>query len=316
MIRVGITGGDSPAAGNLIRILINHPDVELVWVEAPSEEGSLLFQYHKGLAGETYMQFCRKGNLDDIDLLFLCNSVDGDSERYLATHQLSEGLKIIDLSPDFRINPDITAPSDTPQWVYALPELNRKPLVRGAVRAAIPGSLASIALLSLLPMAKNLLLNSEIHINCVTPGGESAEGAATVTLQHEEIEEMSTALRTLQQSFNSPIRLTATAGGWNRGLSATIYVDTPVSEDEIKDIYDSFYEDHGFTFLSETYPGLDEVRGTNKCLMHVEKVGPTLVVTSVIDDAMRGGASGAVHVMNLLFGLQERVGLTLAATGI
>lgn len=316
MIRVGITGGESAAAGNLIRILINHPDVELAWVEAPSEEGDLLSRRHKGLAGETYMQFCRKGNLDDINLLFLCNTVDGDSERYLATHQIPDGVKVIDLSPDFRINPDITTPENAPTWVYALPELNRKPLVRGATRAAIPGPLASIALLALLPMAKNLLLNSEIHVNCVTPTGDDSEGEATVTLQHEEIEEMQAALRTLQQSFNSPIRLTATAGGWNRGLSATIYLDTPISEDEIKDIYDSFYEDHGFTFLSESCPGLDEVRGTNKCILHIEKVGPTLIVSAVIDDSLRGGAAGAVHVMNLLFGLQERVGLTLAATGV
>ncbi len=316
MIRVGITGGETPTAGNLIRILINHPDVELALVESPSEEGALLFQRHKGLAGETYMQFCGRGNLEDIDLLFLCNNIDGDSERYLASHVIPEGVKIIDLSPDFRINPSESTPENAPVWVYALPELNRKPLVRGAMRAAIPGSLASVMLLSLLPMAKNLLLNSEIHVSCVTPHGEDAEGEATVLLEHEEIEETAAALRTLQQSFNAPIRLTATAGGWNRGISATIYFNTPIAEDEIKDIYDTFYEDHGFTFLSESFPGLDEVRGTNKCMIHIEKSGDQLVISTVVDDTLKGGAAGAVHVMNLLYGLQERVGLMLTAAGV
>lgn len=311
MIRVGITGGESEAAGHLIRILINHPDVELAWVESPSEEGSLLSQRHKGLTGETYMQFCRKGNPEDTDVIFLCNTVDGDSERYVATRRIPDNVKLIDLSPDFRMPEE---GSDSP-WVYALPELNRKPLVRGATRAAIPGPLATIMLLSLLPMAKNLLLNSDIHVSCVTPTGEDTPGEATVMLDHEEIEETRQALRSLQQSFDAPIHLVATAGGWNRGISATIYLDTPVSEDDIKDLYDTFYEDHGFTFLSESYPGLDEVAGTNKCVIHVEKVDGRLAVTAVIDDILKGGAAAAVHVMNLLFGLQERVGLMLTAAG-
>ncbi len=309
MIRVGITGGESEAAGHLIRILINHPDVELAWVEAPSEEGALLSQRHKGLTGETYMQFCRKGNPEDTDVIFLCNTDDGDSERYVATHRIPDNVKLIDLSPDFRM-PEEGA--DSP-WVYALPELNRKPLVRGATRAAIPGPLATVMLLALLPMAKNLLLNSDIHVSVVTPTGEDTPGEATVMLEHEEIEETRQALRSLQQSFDAPIHLVGTAGGWDHGISATIYLDTPVSEDDIKDIYDTFYEDHGFTFLTESYPGLDEVSGTNKCVLHVEKVDGRLAVTAVIDDALKGGAAAAVHVMNLLFGLQERVGLMLTA---
>ena len=307
MIRVGIVGGESVAAGNLIRILINHPDVELAWVESASEEGSLLSQRHKGLTGETYMQFVRRGNPADTDVIFLCNSIDGDSEHYMASHQLPENVKVIDLSPDFRM----PLGEVESEWVYALPELNRKQLVRGATRAAIPGTLASIMLLSLLPMAKNLMLNSDIHVSCTTATGEDAPGEATVILDHEEIEETAKALKSLQQSFNSDIHLVATAGGWNRGLSATIYLDTPVGEDDIKDLYDAFYEDHGFTFLTESYPGLEEVTGTNKCVIHLEKVGSKLAITTVIDDTLKGGAAAAVHVMNLMFGLQERVGLML-----
>lgn len=309
MIRVGILKGETEAAGHLIRILINHPDIELAWVEStPENAGELLFQCHKGLTGETYMSFCGRGDFDDVDVLFLCGDSDGDSERLLRNRPVPENVKIIDLSPDFRINP--------PEgWVYALPELNRKPLVRGAVKASIPGPLATIMLLSLLPMAKNLLLNSPIHVSCVTACGEDTPGEANVQLEHEEVEETANALRTLQQSFNSQINLVATAGGWDRGLAATVWFDTPVGEDEIKDIYDTFYEDHGFTFMSESYPGLAEVKGTNKCVMHVGKTGGRLVVSAVIDDTLKGGAAAAVHVMNLMFGLQERVGLMLTAAG-
>ncbi|ROT03773.1 N-acetyl-gamma-glutamyl-phosphate reductase [Muribaculaceae bacterium Isolate-104 (HZI)] len=312
MIRAGIVGGESDSAGELIRILINHPDVELMWVSAPSEDGVLLSQRHKGLNGETYMRFCGDRNPSDIDVLFMCFTEDGDSERYMSHHDIPDSLKIIDMSPDFRMPEQDDSP-----WIYALPELNRKPLVRGATRAAIPGPFASAMLLSLLPLAKNLMLNSDIHVSCVSSAttGDEAPGEASVILEHEEIEETKKALRSLQSSFNSDIRLVATAGGWDSGLAANIYLDTPIAEDEIKDLYDTFYEDHGFTFLSESYPDLGEVRGTNKCLLHIGKTGGTVVISSVIDDCLKGGASAAVHVMNLMFGLQERVGLMLKATG-
>lgn len=312
MIRAGIIGGETATAGDLIRILINHPDVELAWVSAPEEEGVLLSQRHRGLTGETYMRFSGEQAPEGIDVLFLCNTEDGDSERYLSKHDIPENLRIIDLSPDFRMTDE-----ENSEWVYALPELNRKPLVRGAKKASVPGPYATIILLSLLPLAKNLLLNSDIHVSCVssTSSGDERQGEASVVLDHEEIEEARKALRVLQSSFNSNIHLVATAGGWENGLAATLYIDTPISEDDIKDIYDTFYEDHGFTFLSESHPDLGEVRGTNKCLMRVGKVGDTLVITSVIDETLKGGASAAVHVMNLMFGLQERVGLMLKAVG-
>lgn len=310
MIRAGIAGGSSDHAGELIRILINHPDVELAWVSAPGEEGELISQRHSGLTGETYMRFCSDRTPDDVDVLFLCFSDDGDSEHYLARHTIGEKTRIIDLSPDFRL----PAEGDK-EWVYALPELNRKQLVRGATRAAVPGPYATVILLSLLPLAKNLLLNSDIHVSCVSGQSAGAEkpGEASVVLDHEETEEARRALESLQASFNSKIHLVATAGGWQTGLSAITYVDTAVAEDELKDIYDTFFEDHGFTFLSERMPDLGEVRGTNKCLMHIGKAGGKLVVNAVIDDALRGGAAAAVHVMNLMFGLQERVGLMLRA---
>lgn len=309
MIKAGITGGDSTAAGHLIRILINHPDVEIVWVEAPSEEGELIARHHRGLTGETYMSFCANGNPEEVNVIFLCNSEDGDSERYMRHTPIPEGVKVIDLSPDFRSPEDEESP-----WVYAVPELNRKPLVRGAVRASIPGPLAHIMLLALLPLAKNLLLNAPIHVNMVTPSSPERPGEVSVVLEHEEIGEAQRALQVLQSSCSAPIHLTGIAGGWNRGLACTVYMDTPISEDDIKDMYDEYYEDHGFTFLSESFPDLGGVRGTNKCLLHVQKTGQKVVVSAVLDDSMKGSASVAVHVMNLLFGLQERVGLTLAAT--
>ncbi|MBO4994925.1 MAG: N-acetyl-gamma-glutamyl-phosphate reductase [Muribaculaceae bacterium] len=312
MIKVGITGGHHPAAGELIRILINHPDIELQWVAAPELAGRMISGFHKGLLGETYMRFTDEASIDDIDVLFMCPGEQNENKSFLESIEIPENLKIIDLSSDFRISD-----SDS-EWVYGLPELNRKPLVRGAKRSAIPGAYATIVALSLLPMAKNLMLNGDIHVAAVAPSGEfddNRPGEAIALLDHEEVDEIKYALRQLQSSFNSDIKFVATAGGWKRGLTATVYLDTNVSEDELKNIYDEFYEDHNFTFLSDTVPSLADVIGTNKCIIHIQKAGNTLAITSVLDAKLKGEASNAVHNMNLLFGLQERVGLTLKAAG-
>ncbi|MCC8070958.1 MAG: N-acetyl-gamma-glutamyl-phosphate reductase [Bacteroidales bacterium] len=308
MIRTGIVGGDSKEAGDIIRILINHPDVELAWVEAPENEGILLSHVHPGLTGETYMRFCSAGDPSQIDALFLCYTAEGDSERYLSRHAVPDSVKIVDLSPDFRLDGP-----DSP-WVFGLAELNRKPLVRGAKKASIPGPYATAVLLGLLPLAKNLLLTSDIHVAAVGPASSLvAPGEPIALLDYDEVDEISYGLKQLQSSFNSPIHFVATAGGWHQGIATTIYLNINVGEDEIKDLYDQFYEDHSFTFVTEACPDLREVIGTNKCGISLQKVDNTLAITTVIDDRLKGKASAAVHAMNLLFGLQERVGLMLKA---
>ncbi len=153
------------------------------------------------------MSFCAKGNPEEVNVIFLCNSEDGDSERYMRHTPIPEGVKVIDLSPDFRSPEDEESP-----WVYAVPELNRKPLVRGAVRASIPDPLAHIMLLALLPLAKNLLLNAPIHVNMVTPSSPERPGEVSVVLEHEEIGEAQRALQVLQSSCSAPIHLISIAG--------------------------------------------------------------------------------------------------------
>ena len=308
MIRAGIIGGLHPAAGHLIRLLIHHPDVELMWVCAPEAEGHLLSSAHRGLIGESYMRFCSQPDMEQADVLFLCHTDDGESTEFMTVNDVPAEMRIIDLSPDFRFEPE---EGELPeQWIYALPELNRKPLVRGARKAAIPGGMAAAVLLGLLPMAKNLLLNSPIHASVLVPSNEDMPPAYPVAyLDHDQVDEISHSLRQLQTSFNSPVEMLATAAGWQHGIVATMYFDTPMQLNAIRDIYDEFYEDHSFTFISDSLPDLREVAGSNRCVIYLEKVKSKLVVTTVIDDVYKGSAGAAIHAMNLLFGLQERVGL-------
>lgn len=308
MIKAAISGGTTPQACEILKILINHPDVEIVCVNAPEAEGMLLSQVHRGLRGETFMRFTSQMPIDDIDVLFMADTEPGASMKFMATHSVPEGLKIIDLSPDFR--KESLNDADSP-WVYALPELNRKPLVRGATRASMPGPLASAVLPALLPLAKNLLLNSTIHINAVQAEPQAEPGEPLALLEHEEDAEIRGALGTLQASFHSEMLYVVTAGGWQNGLAATVYMESPVSVNEIEKLYEEFFSDHSFTLVADTLPTLMEVAGTNKCIIHLQKSDPWLVINVAIDDKIKGAAGSAVHVMNLMFGLQERVGLML-----
>lgn len=247
-------------------------------------------------------------DMDVVDVIFLCHTDDGESREFLTSHEVPERMRVIDFSPDYRLEPeDVELPR---RWVFALPELHRKPLVRGSRKAAIPGAISTAVLLGLLPLAKGLLLNSTIHSTVMTPSGEDMPPAYPVAyLDHDQVDEVNHALRQLQTSFNSPINLIAAAAGWSRGMVATSYFEIPLTLDQARDLFDEFYEDHSFTFVSESLPDLREVVGTNRCVIYLEKVKNQLVVTTVIDDVLKGSAGNALHSMNLLFGLQERVGL-------
>lgn len=308
MIRAGIAGGATTSAGEVIKILVNHPDVEIIWVESPELEGHFLYEIHKGLRGETYMRFTSRPDVEAIDVLFLGYDDPDRTARFLHSVNVPDSVKMIDLSGLFRDPSDTESP-----WVYALPELNRKPLVRGATKAAIPGSLATAVLLGLLPLAKNLMLTADIHACAVVPDTDAEPGEALALLEHEQTDEIVQALQTIQQSFSRPIFFVVTAGGWTRGISLVMYFKCQTSESELRSLYDEYYSDHGFTFLSDSVPSLSEVVGTGKCIINLQKVDDRLAVTVAIDDVLKGSAAQAVHAMNLLFGLQERVGLMLLA---
>lgn len=318
MIRAGIIGGAGYTAGELIRLLVNHPDVELSWVNSTSNAGNLVADVHQGLIGETYLRFTADTPWDDIDVLFCCTP-HGKTREFMESTVVPERVKIIDLSTDYRID-DGTHP-----FVYGLPELNRKRLVRGATRVANPGCFATAIQLALLPLAKNLLLNSDIHVTAITGStGAGVKPSATShfswrndnvsvykPFHHQHLAEIRQSLSALQSSFKADINFIPVRGCFSRGIMAIVYMVCPLELNEVRKLYEDYYDDHSFTFVTDKAPDLKDVVNTNKCILHLDKVDGKLLITSVIDNLVKGASGQAVHNMNLIFGLQERVGLTL-----
>lgn len=319
MIKAGIIGGAGYTAGELIRLLLNHPDVELVWVNSTSNAGNAVSSVHQGLVGETDLHFTSETDFDAIDVVFFCTP-HGESRKFMESHDVPEDLKIVDLSQDYRIAGDH-------DFVYGLPEVNRKYINHGK-RVANPGCFATAIQLALLPLAKNLLLNSDIHVTAITGStGAGVKPSASShfswrndnisiykPFKHQHLAEIRQTLCTLQRSFNSEINFIPVRGCFSRGIYATVYMDCPVELDEIKKQYEDYYADHNFTFVIDRIPDLKDVVNTNKCLLYLTKENGKLLIVSVIDNLLKGASGQAVHNMNLLFGLHERVGLQLKAS--
>lgn len=317
MIKAGIIGGAGYTAGELIRLLINHPDVELIWINSTSNAGNKVSKVHQGLIGETDLVFTSETPMDKIDVLFFCTP-HGETRKFLEANNVPEDLKIVDLSTDYRHE------DESHDFIYGLPELNRKRIIRGK-HIANPGCFATAIQLALLPLARNLLLNKEIHVNAIT--GSTGAGVKPSTtshfswrndnvsiykpFKHQHLAEINQTLTQLQNSFNAKINFIPVRGCFARGIYATIYMDCPIELDEIKRLYEDYYDDHSFTFISETMPDLKDVVNTNKCILHLSKEDGKLLIVSVIDNLLKGASGTAVHNMNLLFGLDEKVGLKL-----
>ena len=254
-----------------------------------------------------------------MDVIFFCTP-HGESKKFIESHDIPEDLKIVDLSQDFRLEGDH-------DFIYGLPEINRKYIIRGK-RVANPGCFATAIQLALLPLAKNLLLNSDINITAITGStGAGVKPSATShfswrndnisvykPFKHQHLAEIKQTLKSLQNSFNSEINLIPMRGCFSRGIFVAAYLDCPIALDEIKKLYEDYYDDHRFTFISDKMPDLKDVVNTNKCIIHLEKEGNKLLIISVIDNLLKGASGQAVHNMNLLFGLHERVGLQLKAS--
>ena len=323
MIKAGIIGGAGYTAGELARILLNHPDVELKWMSSTSNAGNRVDSVHQGLIGETDLVFTSETPFAEIDVLFLCTP-HGFSKPFLEEHkaEIPEELRIIDLSQDFRIK------DESHDFVYGLPELNRKYIVHDCKHVANPGCFATAIQLALLPLAKNLLLNSTVHITAVT--GSTGAGVKpgptkhyswrndNVSIykpfKHQHLLEIRQSLEQLQSSFNQELEFIPMRGCFSRGIFATLYMKCPIELEEIKKLYEDYYSDHNFTFITDKPVDLKDVVNTNKCILHLEKVDDKLLITSVIDNLVKGAVGTAVHNMNLLFGLHERVGLHLKAS--
>lgn len=319
MIKVGIVGGAGYTAGELIRILVNHPDVELVFINSSSNAGNLITDVHSGLLGDIYMTFTDKLPLADVDVIFLCMG-HGVSKTFMAENVIPEHLKVIDLSHDFRLK------AAGNEFVYGLPELNRE-AIKTCRFLANPGCFATAIQLALLPLASNLLLNTEVHVNAIT-GSTGAGQKPTETSHfswrsgnvsvykafgHQHLGEIKESLTQLQSSFSDEVNFIPVRGNFPRGILAMCYIDCALNEDEVRRIFNEYYQGHPFVFMTDKNPDIKQVINTNKAVISVEKHGNKVLVLSCIDNLLKGASGQAVQNMNLMFDLEERTGLGLKA---
>lgn len=317
MIKAGIIGGAGYTAGELLRLLINHPEVEITFVNSSSNAGNPIVDVHEGLVGETDIVFTDQLPLEQIDVLFFCTA-HGDTRKFMESHVLPEGLKVVDLSMDYRIE------GPEHQFVYGLPELNKE-RIKVAEYIANPGCFATCIQLALLPLAKNQMIHENVMVNAITGStGAGVKPGATSHFSwrnnnmsiykpfaHQHVSEIKQSLRQLQCSFNSDIDFIPYRGDFARGIFATIVLHSKVSEENIIRMFTEFYADAPFVHVTEKNLDLKQVVNTNKCLIHIEKHEDKLLIISCVDNLLKGASGQAVQNMNLLFGLDETSGLRL-----
>lgn len=319
-VRAGVVGGAGYTGGEAIRILINHPDAELVFVQSASNAGNRIADVHADLLGDTDLSF--SGDLrTDVDVLFLCVG-HGDARKFMEGHDIPLSVRIIDLSQDFRLQAG--ARFGEREFVYGLPELNRE-RIAGASNIANPGCFATCLQLGMLPLASAGLLGGEVHITATT-GSTGAGQKPTATthfswrannlsiykaFEHQHLREIGESLKQAMPSFGGALNFIPYRGDFPRGIIASIYLDCELSGEEALSLYRDYYAGAAFTHVSDRGVSLKQVVNTNKCLLSVEKHGGKLLVTSVIDNLLKGASGQAVQNMNLMFGLDERAGLRL-----
>ncbi len=322
--RVGIAGAAGYTGGELIRILINHPQVEISFAHSNSNSGNLVSSVHGDLAGETELKFTGEF-IQDIDVLFLCVG-HGEAKKLLDQQSFDQRIRIIDLSQDFRLKKNSAFHGR--EFVYGLPELNREQ-IRKARNIANPGCFASSIELGLLPLAKAGLL-TEVYstgITGSTGAGQSFSASshfswrsnniqAYKTLTHQHLHEIQQTLDSLQPGFSDkelPLSFVPWRGDFTRGIFISSQLRTDLSAEEINSLYNEYFHDHPFVHISATPIFLKQVVNTNKCLIQPEKVGTRLVVHSILDNLLKGASGQAVQNMNLMLGLEETAGLKLKA---
>lgn len=315
MIKAGIIGGAGYTAGELLRLLINHPGVEVAWIHSTSNAGAPVADIHEGLIGETDMTFAADYDLSAVDVVFLCQG-HGFSARFWQENPMPEGLKVVDLAQDFR--------DESEGYVYGLPEASR-PAISAASKVANPGCFATAIQLALLPLAAAGKLDGEIHITGITgsTGAGVKPGATThfswrnnnisvyKPFTHQHLKEIRQTLGKLQPGLDARINFVPVRGDFPRGIFVCAYIETSLTEEEARGIYSDFYADAPFTHISSRPVDLKQVVNTNKCVVSVEKHGDKLLILSAIDNLLKGASGQAVQNMNLMFGLPEKTGLSL-----
>ena len=314
MIKVGVIGCDNPRAAELVRILINHPDVELMWVADKDSAGARLDYIVPGIVGECDLTVTRDTTIDEVDLVYLCGNRDSVA-ACLSKLIIPPGLKMIDLSGTHNLDHGEGKP-----WKYGLSEMQRRLLVHDTDLVTVPGYAAAVSLLALMPLARNLLLNSPLTLRVAMGAmahvdeGTALDGMSADEWSRREVEY---ALRQCQSSFNQPVDLTISSLAERRALAVAARFKCNVDGEMIRQLYEQYYDDHNFVFMVDRPIVAADVENTNKCLIHLDKDEQSgeLTVHAVMDLLLKGCAGTAVHVMNLLFGLHERTGLALKGTG-
>ncbi|MCQ2375627.1 MAG: N-acetyl-gamma-glutamyl-phosphate reductase [Salinivirgaceae bacterium] len=343
MIRVGILGAAGYTGGELLRILINHPQVEIVFANSESNAGNSVSDVHEGLIGETDLKFSAEMTFDQVDVVFFCFG-HGKSEAFLKEHTIPDNVKIIDLAQDFRI----AAP--THDYVYGLPEIHKEQIAK-CQHLANPGCFATCVQLGLLPLAKAGLLKHDVAVNAITGSTGAGQKPSATThfswrnnnmsiykvFTHQHLHEICQTMNELRPSNAPAVIDTLVAqpandditidfipyrGDFARGIFCTEVVKfdgeegsaTNPTAEQLANMYKSFYADAAFTFYSDKEIDLKQVVNTNKALVHIDKFGNKAVITSMIDNLLKGAVGQAVQNMNIMFGIDEKTGLGLKAT--
>ena len=321
MIKAGIIGGSGYTGGELIRILLNHPNVEIDFVYSTTRAGTRVTATHPDLLGVTELQFTGEVNLE-VDVVFLCLG-HGNSTKFLNNNQFSEATRIIDLSNDFRLKKD--ADHNGKEFVYGLPELNKNRITT-ARYIANPGCFATAIELALLPLANAHLLHSQVHVNAVTGStGAGVSPSATTHFSwrngnvswykpftHQHLGEINESVKTLQAN-SGEILFLPMRGNFTRGILATAYTNFKGTIEDALQLYQDFYSEAEFTQIATEPINLKQVVNTNQCHIHLHKHDEVLLITSAIDNLLKGASGQAIQNMNLMFGFKENEGLRLKA---
>ena len=338
-VRVGVLGAAGYTGGELIRLLLNHPEAEIVFANSESNAGNLVSDVHEGLIGDTDLRFTDEMPFDKVDVIFFCFG-HGKSEAFLKEHTIPERVKIIDLAQDFRITPskpprgEASSSSVLPHggvregsFVYGLPEIHKTEIAK-AQNIANPGCFATCIQLAMLPALKAGIISGDIHVNGITgsTGAGQKPGATThfswrndnisvyKVFTHQHLKEINQTIQELAPGYDGRVLFIPQRGCFTRGIFVTAYAkcDTPI--EEVQKIYADYYKDAAFTHVVTKSPDLKQVVNTNKAVVYVEKFEDRLLMISCIDNLLKGAVGQAVQNMNLMFGIDETAGLNLKAS--
>lgn len=320
MIKIGILGAAGYTGGELIRVLLCHPEAKIVFANSESNAGNPVCEVHEGLIGETDLCFTDKMPFEDVDVIFLCFG-HGKSEQFLSEHKIPASVKIIDLAQDFRIA------ADNHDFIYGLPETHREQ-IRSAQHLANPGCFATCIQLAVLPALKAGIISGDIHVNGITGStGAGQKPASTThfswrndnisvykTFTHQHLLEINQTVQELCPGYDGRVLFVPQRGCFTRGIFVTAYAKCNLPLEEVQKIYADYYKDAAFTHFVGKSPDMKQVVNTNKAVVYVEKFEDQLLMISCIDNLLKGAVGQAVQNMNLMFGLDEKAGLNLKAS--